>query len=81
MGDTPDLEQASSFVRDALSLADELGTRPLVARCHLGFARLYHRGGDRENAREQLTTAARMFREMDMRFWSKHAEDEMRSLT
>ena len=81
MGDAPDLEQASSFVRDALSLADELGTRPLVARCHLDFGRLYRRGGDREDAREQLTTAARMFREMDMRFWLKQAEDEMRSLT
>jgi hypothetical protein len=45
------------------------------------FGRLYRRGGDREDAREQLTTAARMFREMDMRFWLKQAEDEMRSLT
>ena len=29
----------------------------------------------------ELTTAARMFREMDMRVWLKQAQDEMSSLT
>ena len=29
--------------RQALALADELGMRPLVAHCHLGLGKLYHR--------------------------------------
>jgi len=31
--------------------------------------KLYRRTGKRQEAREHLTTAAAMYREMDMRFW------------
>ena len=40
--------------------------RPLVAHCHLGLGKLYRRTGKREEAREHLTTATTMYREMDM---------------
>ncbi len=51
---------------------------PLVAHCHLGLGKLYRRTGKREQARERLTTATSMYREMDMRFWLEKAEGELR---
>ena len=53
--------------------------RPLVAHCHLGLGKLYRRTGKREQAREHLTTATTMYREMGMRFWLEQAEMEIRS--
>jgi len=51
-------------------------TVPLVAHCHAGLGRLYQRTTKREQAREHLTTATTMYREMDMRFWLERAEPE-----
>jgi len=48
--------------------------RPLVAHCHLGLGKLHRRTGNRQQAQEHLTTAATMYREMDMRFWLEEAE-------
>ena len=53
----------------AMTLAGELGMRPLVAHCHLGLGRIFRRLGQREQASEHLTTATTMYRDMDMRFW------------
>jgi hypothetical protein len=50
--------------------------RPPVAHCHLGLGRLHRRTGKREQAREHLTTATTMYREMNMRFWLEQAETE-----
>ena len=73
-------EHADGHYRDARALADELGMRPLVAHCHLGLGKLYRRTGNREQAREHLTTASTMYREMDMRFWLEQVEAELRPL-
>jgi len=54
--------------------------RPLVGHCHLGLGKLYGRSGMLEQAREHLTTAATMSREMDMRFSLEKAEAEARAL-
>jgi len=54
--------------------------RPLVAHCHLGLGKLFRRTGTRDQAREHLTIATAMYREMDMRFWLEQAEAEMREL-
>jgi len=54
--------------------------RPLRARCHHGLGKLYRRTGKREEAREHLTTATTMYREMDMRFYLEQAEPELRGL-
>lgn len=48
--------------------------RPLAAHCHLGLGKLCRRTGDEAKAGEHLTTAATMYREMDMHFWLKKAE-------
>ena len=68
---------AENHYRQALALAEELAMRPLVADCHLGFGKLYHRTGDRVKAEEHLTAATTMYREMEMRFYLEQAEAEM----
>ena len=58
----------------ALALAEPRGMRPLVAHCHLGLGKLYRRTSMLDEARQHLTTATTMYREMDMRFWLEQAE-------
>jgi len=70
--------QARERYDEALALAQALEMRPLVAHCHRGLGRLYGRGGDGEKAREHLTTAATLYREMDMGFYVVQAEAEIR---
>jgi len=76
----PDIEGSEGHYRQAMSLAAELGMRPVVAHCHLGLGTLYRRVGRRDQAREHLTTATTMYHEMDMRFWLEKAEAEMKGL-
>jgi len=64
-----------------LALADELDMRPLAAHCHFHLGKLNRKTNRREQAREHLTTATAMYREMDMRFWMDQAEATMRGLT
>jgi hypothetical protein len=51
--------------------------RPLIAHCHLGLGKLYRRTGDGVRAQEHLTTAATMYREMEMRAWPEQVEAEL----
>ena len=71
---TAGAEDAEGDYREALALATELGMRPLVAHCHLGLGKLDPRMGDPSKAREHLTTATTMYREMGMTFWVEKAE-------
>jgi hypothetical protein len=54
--------------------------RPLVAHCHLGLCKLYRRTEDREKAKEHLTSAAALYREMGMTFWLMKTETAMTEL-
>jgi tetratricopeptide (TPR) repeat protein len=72
--DSADFESAAMSCEHAKALAEELGLRPLLARCHLSIGRLYRRMGKPQQAQEHLTTATTMYREMDMRFWLEQAE-------
>jgi predicted ATPase len=78
--DRGEVDTAEVHYRQALALAEELGLRPLVAHCHLGLGKLCRRTGKRERAREHLTTATTMYREMDMLFWLEQAEAGLREL-
>ena len=78
--DRVEVDTAEAYYRQALVLAEELGLRPLIAHCHLGLGALYRRTGKREQAREHLTTATTMYREMGMTYWLEKAEAEIRSL-
>jgi tetratricopeptide (TPR) repeat protein len=65
--------EAERHYRIAESLAEDMGMRPLVAHCHLGLGKLYHRLGKKQEAREYLATAEAMCREMEMGFWPEQA--------
>jgi len=41
--DAPVIESAEECYQRSLSLANELGMRPLIAHCHLGLGKLYRR--------------------------------------
>src|SRR5262249_42287303 len=73
-GDPPDLQQAETYYRQALALAEAVGMRPLVAHCHLGLGTLYGKIGRDEDAQTELTAAAEMYRAMEMAFWLERAE-------
>ncbi len=68
--DAPDVAKAESAYREAIALGQELGMRPLVARCHLALGHLYRRAG-RPEAVATMATARAMLSEMDMAFCLK----------
>jgi hypothetical protein len=70
----PDAEAAAAAYRQARTLADELGMRPLAAHCHLGLGTLYARTGRLEHARDELSAAMALYHAMDMTFWLSRAE-------
>jgi hypothetical protein len=72
--DPPDSDQAEIHYCQALALAEELGMRPLVAHCHLGLGTLDQKIGRDEAAQAELTTAAELYRAMEMTFWLEKAE-------
>jgi class 3 adenylate cyclase/DNA-binding winged helix-turn-helix (wHTH) protein/tetratricopeptide (TPR) repeat protein len=72
--DPPDLALADVHYRQALTLADALGLRPLQAHCHRGLGTLYAETGQRESARAALAAAIALYRAMEMTFWLPQAE-------
>jgi class 3 adenylate cyclase/tetratricopeptide (TPR) repeat protein len=72
--DPPCIEEAETHYRQALTLAEELGMRPLVAHCHHDLGTLYAKSGQREQARAKLSTAIELYRAMEMTFWLPQAE-------
>jgi tetratricopeptide (TPR) repeat protein len=74
----PDRALADGLGREAAAQAEQLGMRPLLARCHLDLGKLARRTGQRERAQEHLGTATTMLREMGMRLWLEQAEAELR---
>jgi predicted ATPase/class 3 adenylate cyclase len=72
--DPPEVTQSEARYREALTLAEALGMRPLVAHCHHGLGRLYYQTGRDEQARIALTTAIDFYRAMEMTFWLPQAK-------
>jgi hypothetical protein len=75
--DAFDAEKSEDHYRQALALSEELGMRPLIAHCRKGLGALYGRTGQEDKAREELTTAMDMYRDMEMTFWLEKAEEAM----
>ena len=70
----PDVHEAEAYYRQALTLAEVLGMRPLMAHCYRGLGTLYAATGQREQARTELSAAIVLYRAMDMTFWLPQAE-------
>jgi tetratricopeptide (TPR) repeat protein len=58
--------EAEARYQDALTLAERLGMRPLMARCELSLGRLAERVGDRSATDAYLARAGALCRELDM---------------
>jgi class 3 adenylate cyclase/tetratricopeptide (TPR) repeat protein len=69
----PDVDEAAHY-RQALTLAEELSMRPLVAHCYRGLGTLYATTGQRQQARAELSAAIDLYRAMDMTFWLPQTE-------
>jgi len=65
----PDGAGARDTFDEALALAERLGMRPLIARCHLGLGRLARCLGDAPTADKHLEHARGMLESMGMSFW------------
>jgi len=72
--DPPESALAKAHYQQALTLAEELGMRPLQAHCYLGLGTLYGRVGQAQQAHAELSTAITLYRAMDMTFWLPQAE-------
>ena len=70
--------RASELYEQAMAMAEELGMRPLVARCQLDAGCLWLAAGHGTRAREYLERAAATFRELDMSCWLAQAESALR---
>jgi tetratricopeptide (TPR) repeat protein len=66
--------QARDYYRQALTLAQKLGMRPLQSHCHRGLGTLHAVTGQPEEARAALSTAVEMYRAMEMTFWVPQTE-------
>ncbi|HEY7490675.1 MAG TPA: hypothetical protein VIH59_06145, partial [Candidatus Tectomicrobia bacterium] len=64
-----DVDTAAVHYRQALTLAEALGMRPLVAHCHHSLGMLFAQADRTAQARPALTTALDLYRAMDMTFW------------
>ena len=67
--DPRDTVQAEAHYQQALTLAEELGMRPLAGALSLWRRKLYAEIGQREQARTELSTAIELYRAMEMTFW------------
>jgi len=72
--DSPDANQAETHYRQTLSLAEELGMRPLQAHCHRSLGTLYMKIGRHEQAHLELSIAIELYQAMEMTFWLPQAE-------
>ena len=70
----PESRLAHAHFREAQTLAEELGMRPLEARCRLGIGKLELNAGKRGEAKVELSAAVTMLRTMNMSLWLPEAE-------
>lgn len=66
--------------RRALTIAAELGMRPLSGHCHLGLGELYAKIGKPLEAHSALMAAADLYRAMAMTFWLPRVETALATL-
>lgn len=64
-----DPARAEACYRDGLALAETLGMRPVIARCHAGLGRLQRALGSTAAGDDALDLAARMFSDMGAPAW------------
>jgi class 3 adenylate cyclase/tetratricopeptide (TPR) repeat protein len=73
-------ETAKQHYHQAITLAEEVGMRPLIAHCHSGLAKLYRRTGKHAESDQHLAAATSMYCEMGMPFWVEKTKVEVAQL-
>ena len=68
-GTPPDPAAAQAAYLHALRQAEDLGMRPLAARCRLGLAWLHARGGSADTAMQYAAQAAAEFTALQLPYW------------
>jgi tetratricopeptide (TPR) repeat protein len=76
--DPPANELAEAAYLGALSIATEVGNRPLAARCELGLGKLYRSMGNSARAAQHLASAVSALRALEMPRWLREAEQLLR---
>jgi class 3 adenylate cyclase/tetratricopeptide (TPR) repeat protein len=71
---------AAARYADAITIAAELGLRPLLARSHLGLGQVLRQDGHAEDAEEHLATAVVLFSDLGMWTWLDRSEPDLRAL-
>jgi tetratricopeptide (TPR) repeat protein len=79
--DRDQFSEAEERYRDALTLAEALGMRPLAAHCHQGQGLLSRRTGGLDRARHELGVARDLYREMAMTVWLERTDAELTELS
>ena len=70
----PQVALAAAHYREALTLAEALGMRPLQAHCYRGLGTLYAATDQWEQARTELSTAIDLYQAMEMTLWLPETE-------
>ena len=65
----PAARTAKRSLREALTVAEALGMRPLERHCHPGLARIWRRLAGDVEAKEHFTAATRVYRDLGMAWW------------
>ncbi len=78
--DGADFRASEQYFRQSLALSQELGMRPLIAHCHLGRGQLHQRMGRQSEAKAELSRATEMYRQMDMQFYLRRTEEELKAV-
>jgi class 3 adenylate cyclase/tetratricopeptide (TPR) repeat protein len=73
-------DAARQAYEQALTLTDELGLRPQMARAHFDLGRLQRRLGHLRDAEDHLARAIVLFADMGMRSWLEMSQPELKAL-
>jgi tetratricopeptide (TPR) repeat protein len=76
----PEPARAERDYAQAIELAQELGMRPLVGRCHLAIGHMHLEAGDRARAEQHLFAAMAIFRELEIQHWLDQALNTLSQL-
>jgi tetratricopeptide (TPR) repeat protein len=75
--ENPDVARAEEHYRQALTISEDLGMRPVQAHTHLSLGKLYRRAGRPHEARAELNVAIDLYLSMEMTHWLPEAEAEL----
>ncbi len=73
--------QAETSYREALTLAQDLGMRPLQARCYLGLGQIHTQSKNAHVARSEIHAAGELYRAMRMPFWLARADRALAAIS